>query len=378
MLLNKLKEYVAGNVYPMHMPGHKRNKEHGHGSLPFDFDITEINGFDDMHNPLGILLEIQKLASKLYESKNAFTLVNGSTVGILAAIGAHTKRKDKILIGKNHHWSVDNAVSLFDLNPIYITPGEDEETGLPLSIPPEMVEEALAHDPDIALIVITSPSYEGVVSDVASIAEIAHSKDIPLFVDSAHGAHLGFSKMFPKSAIQAGADIVVMSLHKTLPAMTQCSLLHICTDRANNHATGRMLSMLQTSSPSYVLMASIDGCLHLLENDHVQLFSDYERKLERFGDEIKHLKHLQIPCHQKNISNHFFDFDPGKLVVITKNTKLTGELLLSIMRNEYSIELEKAFPDYALAMTSISDSAEGFDRFAEALLDVDHKLNGSI
>ena len=371
MLIDKLKKYTSTDAYPMHMPGHKRNANMLSACLPYDIDITEIYGFDDLHNPSGILLEIENLAAKLYRSKKVFPLVNGSTVGILAAIGAHTTRGDKILIANQHHWSIDNAAELFGLTPIYISSEIHKPTGVETSIDPACVEKALIDNPDIALVIITSPSYEGVVSDIKSISEIAHKRNIPLFVDSAHGAHLGFSKMFPKSAIQEGADIVVMSLHKTLPALTQCSLLHLCTDRANADKTKKLLSMLQTSSPSYVLMASIDHCLNLLDRDGITLFRDYENNLKHFSDSIMGLKTFSVLCHGKNKKpGSFFAFDPGKLVVITKGTPLSGVAFGNYMRFEHNIEIERACDYYSICMTSICDTSEGFSRFAQILVEL--------
>lgn len=373
MLYDKLKEYAAGGVYPMHMPGHKRNMELLPLGLPYDIDITEIHGFDDLHDAHGILREISELASGLYGSDRAFLLVNGSTVGILAAIGAHTERGDRILATSNCHRSVRNAAALFGLDPVYLTPETDETSGIACSISPEAVDLALKKMPDIKLVVVTSPTYEGVISDIGSIADIVHGRNIPLFVDSAHGAHLGFSPGFPGSAVRAGADIVVMSLHKTLPALTQCSLLHICGAWANAGETARLLSVLQTSSPSYVLLASIDRCLRLLEADGDKLFYGYERNLSRFSNDIMTLKNLSVLCHGSPLTcPDFFAFDPGKLVIVTKNTALSGFMLADILRTEYKIELELANNDFALAMTGICDSTEGFTRLAEALTAIDN------
>ena len=214
------------------------------------------------------------VAAGLYGSRKAFMLVNGSTVGILAAIGAHTERGDKILIADNCHRSVYNAVELFGLDPVYLTPETDETSGVSCSVAPAAVESALKTAHGVKLVVITSPTYEGVISDVWSIAGITHERGIPLLVDEAHGAHLGFSDAFPENATRLGADVVVMSLHKTLPALTQCSLLHICGEFADAGKTARLLSVLQTSSPSYVLLASIDHCLRLLVSDSEKLFCD--------------------------------------------------------------------------------------------------------
>ena len=354
----------------MHMPGHKRNPSFMPSELNCNIDITEIYDFDDLHNSQGVLRDTTRLAAELYGSLDAFLLINGSTVGILAAIGAHTKQGDKILTDNNCHRSVTNAADLFGLDALFVTPDTDEKTGVSCSITPESVEEALKKDITIKLVVITSPSYEGVVSDIKAIAEFTHKAGALLLVDCSHGAHLGFSNEFPESPVSLGADIVVMSLHKTLPALTQCSLLHICSERANTTATKHLLSILQTSSPSYVLMASIDSCLQLLKTDSKRLFNDYGRNLKDFYCKVKAgCKHFSFPD-----SSSFYDYDMGKIVIVTKNTKLSGCGLADILRSKYKIELERTTDDYAIAMTSICDTNEGFHRLADALVKIDLTL----
>lgn len=376
MLLEKLKNYSQGGIYPMHMPGHKRNTGLLSSVLPYDIDITEICGFDDLHDPHGVLLETAELAASLYGSDKAFMLVGGSTVGILAAIGAHTTRGDSILIAGKCHRSVLNAASLFGLTPISIVPKTDEASGVDLSIDPSDVESALNQHTGISLVVATSPSYEGIVNDINAIADAAHKRGIPLLVDSAHGAHLGFSQYFPTGAVRAGADIVVMSLHKTLPALTQCSLLHVSGKLAAPEEIARLLSVLQTSSPSYVLMASIDNCLRFLASGADRLFREYEKNLERFDKEIASLKNLFVLFRGSGkINPCIFAFDPGKLVLVTKNTAITGFELAGILRNEHKIELERACADHALAMTGVCDTSEGFNRLAKALLNVDNEIS---
>jgi len=352
----------------MHMPGHKRNAEFMPALLLHEVDITEIHGFDDLHDPRGILRETAELAATLYGSKKAFLLVNGSTVGILAAIGAHTERGDKILVAGNCHQSVNNAVSLFGLEVILLLPETNKDSGVSCSIDPAEIESALDKDPQIKLVVITSPSYEGVVSDIKSIAEASNRRAIPLLVDSAHGAHLGFSPGFPDSAVSAGADVVVMSLHKTLPAMTQCSLLHVNGKHAATDEIARLLSVLQTSSPSYVLMASIDHCLRMLASEKNRLFRDYERNLKSFSDMVMSLKKLFVLDKTRN---GFFAYDLGKIVIVTKNTALSGFELADILRSSYKIEIERASVEYAIAMTSVCDKTEGFERLAAALREID-------
>ena len=372
MLYDKLMVYTESGMYPMHMPGHKRNADYMPPGLPFDIDITEIHGFDDLHDPQGVLLETTKLAAEVYGSLDAFILVGGSTVGILAAIGAHTKRGDKILAGSNCHRSTPNAAELFGLELVYVEPGVDRASGVPRSIKPSAIESALESDPDIKLVIITSPTYEGVVSDVAAIADVVHGAGIPLVVDSAHGAHLGFSNAFPQSAIALGADVVVVSLHKTLSALTQSSLLHVCSERADTAKIKRLLSILQTSSPSYILMASIDHCLRQLKSDKDKLFSDYERNLAFFSNRVMDVYNLVILYHGRDsLHSGFFDFDTGKIVVVTKNTALSGMALSYILRDEYMVEVERVYSNYLIAMTSICDRPEGIVRLADALCAID-------
>ena len=375
MLYDKLEKYAKSGSYPMHMPGHKRNAELLPIGLPYDIDISEIFGFDNMHDPQGLLKELAELAAELYGSTLAFPLINGSTAGIMAAIGAHAKHGEKILLARNCHISAYNAMTLFGLSPVYILPETENEIGIAGSIDPMSVKSVLESNPDIKLIVITSPTYEGIISDVASIAAIAHESCVPVLVDSAHGAHLGFSGGFPESAVKAGADLVVMSLHKTLPALTQCALLHICSERADANEVARLLSVFQTSSPSYVLLASIDSCLRLLVSEGSRLFREYEDRLNRFSREVAFLEKLSIfPMSNENTQPAFpafYERDPSKIVIATNKTMLNGSMLSDQLRFEHRIEIEMACAEYALAMTSICDTREGFARLAEALLEID-------
>ena len=375
MLLKKLKNYSEGKTYPMHMPGHKRNSDLLTTDLPHNIDLTEIDGFDDLHNPQGILLETAELAAELYNSREAFLLVNGATVGVLAAIGAHTNRGDKILAFDNCHVSTPNAAELFGLDIVYLPTDIDKTSDIPCSITPQAVENILRQQSDIKLIILTSPTYEGVVSDVCSISKIAHKYGALLIVDAAHGAHFGFFAEFPENPTTLGADVVIVSLHKTLPALTQCSLLHICGNRADAEKTKHLLSVLQTTSPSYVLMASIDYCINLLKTDKDALFLKYTQELESFGKSIKGIKKLRVLCHGKDTMHPgFFDFDIGKIVIVTKDAGLSGAEMASILRSEYKIEIERVCDNYVIAMTSICDTSEGFNRLADAICEIDAGL----
>ena len=266
MLYDKLKSYKDSGIYPFHMPGHKRNDILNDGLLPYEIDLTEIEGFDNLHNACGCIREIEKKAEKLYRVNRAFLLVNGSTGGILSSIRAMTNFGDKIIVTRNCHKSVYNAIELCGLNPEYILPEYDENNGVFTSVSPHKLEELLRENPDTKLVVITSPTYEGVVSDIKAIADICHKNGAMLFVDEAHGAHFPFSEKFPSEAVRCGADVAVVSLHKTLPSFTQTALL--LTD--NSELSDKLqenLSVFETSSPSYILMSAIENCLDYISEN---------------------------------------------------------------------------------------------------------------
>ena len=264
-LYDRLKEYGRSDYYGFHMPGHKRNLTLLGEAFPYGIDITEIDGFDDLHHAEGILKSAQERAARVYHGEETHFLINGSSVGILSAIAGVTRRGDTILVARNCHKSVYHAIEMNGLNPVYLTPGFHTSVQMNTEISPQAVRKALTENPKIRAVVIVSPTYDGVVSDVEAIAEAVHEKGIPIIVDEAHGAHFGFHPYFPENANKKGADIVIHSLHKTLPSLTQTALLHMNGNFVNRGKVRRYLHMLQSSSPSYVLMASIDFCVDLLE-----------------------------------------------------------------------------------------------------------------
>lgn len=232
-LYKELEAYGKSDFYPFHMPGHKRNPEFVDGVFPFERDITEISGFDNLHHPEGIIKEAQEAAACLYGTKKCLFSVNGSTAALQAAISACVQKGGKILMARNCHKAVYHTLYLRDIQPVYIYPQSDPKLGINGGISPTRVERYLEENQDVEAVLITSPTYDGVVSDVKNIAHAAHKFGIPLIVDEAHGAHLRFSDYFPDSAVELGADIVVQSFHKTLPSMTQTAVLHVCSSRTD-------------------------------------------------------------------------------------------------------------------------------------------------
>ncbi|MDY6328336.1 MAG: aminotransferase class I/II-fold pyridoxal phosphate-dependent enzyme [Lachnospiraceae bacterium] len=371
-LYKNLIEYSNGDYYPFHMPGHKRNIEDG--VSPFSYDITEIDGFDNLHNPQGILKIAMEEAADFYGTDKTYYLVNGSTCGLLSAICGVTSRGDKILVARNCHKAVYNAIYLNELTPVYINPEYIEMYGINGGISPEVVRYELSENPDIKAVIITSPTYEGVVSDVQRIAEIVHKRGIPLIVDEAHGAHFGLHTGFPQSAVKSGADIVIQSVHKTLPSLTQTALLHIRSDIVNVSEVERFLHIYQSSSPSYVLMSSIDECINKLKSDGLFLFEPYVKRLEVMLTHEKQLTHLKIVGREIVGKNAVYDLDPSKIVISVRGTSYTGSRLYKEMLEKYHLQLEMASGDYAIAMTSPMDTEDGLLRLFMAMVEIDRDM----
>ena len=365
-IYDKLVNYSESDYYGFHMPGHKRNKNIINCRLPYEIDITEIEGFDDLHHAKDLLLDAQKRAADVYHADETCFLINGSTSGLLSAIMGSTSKGDRILVARNCHKSVYHAIYMNELRPVYLYPGFLDEVELNGQILVEDIENAIEKYDDIKAVVITSPTYDGVVSDVKRIAEVLHEKKIPLIVDEAHGAHFGFHPYFPQSANVLGADIVINSLHKTLPALTQCAVIHMNGPYADRKNVRKYLHILQTSSPSYILMASMDNCIRLLQDHGRECFDQYVSLLDQTRERLKGLKHMRMV--------ETSEFDKSKILISVNHTDMTGKELYEVLLEKYHLQMEMSAGTYILAMTSIGDTKEGMDRLVNALYEIDSQL----
>lgn len=397
-LLERLTEYAGSDAYPFHMPGHKRREIPdgipGGFPDPYGIDITEIDGFDNLHHAEGILKDAMDEAAAIYGTDRSWYLVNGSTCGILSAVFATTENGGKILTARNCHKAVYHAICLNRLEAEYLYPEEITEFGINGGIRAEDVRKALEKDAmrcagnsgdvrgkitKIQAVLITSPTYEGVVSDIRAIADAAHEYGIPLIVDEAHGAHLEYADQchsFPKSALEYGADIVIQSLHKTLPCFTQTAILHVKGKLVDQDRISRYLSMFQTSSPSYLFMAGMERCIRYMDGDGRNEMIRYEKRLERFMERMEGLQVLEVL--DREICGKYrtvAGWDPSKIVVSTMRAEdFHGEELAETLRRKYHLEMEMTAPEYVIAMTSLMDTEEGFERLGTALLEIDGVL----
>lgn len=373
-----MKDYLnkyADTIYPFHMPGHKLGRLAPLvGQNLYKIDTTEVEGTDDLFQASGIIKGAQDCARTLYGTIETFLLINGSSCGILSAISACSRQESKILMARNSHKSVYNGVLLNRLEPIYLYPEYIKNYKLFGGIDAQQVEIALSRDPDISFVVITSPTYEGFTSDIKAISAITKKYDKLLIVDEAHGAHFNFSTYFPESAIECGADIVIHSLHKTLPAFTQSALLHVNTARVDIEKIKMYLEIYQTSSPSYLLMSGIDQCLSLLEEKGDELFHSYTKALSRFRDKIQSLEFIHLV--DKEILKHtrIKDMDESKLLFVGKKAPINGKQIDRILREHFQIQVEMATRESFLALTSIADGEDAFELLYRALKVLDQAI----
>ena len=390
LLINRLKAYKDSRIYPFHMPGHKRLQlggikgETARSGMdfpnPFFVDITEVEGFDNLHHAQGILKQSMEWAARVYGADRTWYLINGSTCGILASVCGCTRPGGHILMSRNCHKAAYHAAYINHLRTSYVYPQDLPGLGLQGGILPEDVEKALEEHRDIQAVFIVSPTYDGVVSDVSKIADIVHRKGIPLIVDEAHGAHFRFGKWFPDSALDMGADAVIQSVHKTLPSLTQTALLHIKGNYVNSRNIERYLSIFQSSSPSYVFMASIENSIFVMdrmqrERDSVQM-KEYEAHLMDLRRRLASMKNLRLVDRDIVGMGGVWDLDVSKIVVSTRGTALSGADLSSILREKYHLEMEMCGADYVTAITTVFDSPEGLQRLGDSLEEIDADITG--
>lgn len=369
--MESLFKLLEGNgkseYYPYHMPGHKRRLN---GELPIEVmetDITEIDDFDNLHNATGILQEAQKRASHLYGSRETFFLINGSTCGILSAISAAVPEGGRLLMARHCHKAAYHGVYLRHICVDYLYPNLIEGTTIADAITPAQVKQAMEENTYDAVLIV-SPTYEGRISNIEEIAKVVHEKGSILIVDEAHGAHLGFSSEFSKGSVSLGADLVIHSVHKTLPSLTQTALLHLNDHRVDEEKIRRFLRIYQSSSPSYLLMAGIDNCLRLVEEQGDRLFETFASRYFQMMEELSSCEKLRFLQPSLGLQ------DIGKLVILTGETDITGKELYDILRTTYQLQLEMAGGEYAIAMFTVSDTEEGFARMTKALLELDTSL----
>lgn len=379
-LFEALRDYLRKNMAPFHTPGHKQ----GNGIDPefldlvgkniFGIDLTELPEVDNLHDPDGVIKEAHELAADAYGADYSFFQVNGSTGGNNAMIMSVCDPGDKIIIPRNAHKSVIGGIILSGAVPIYVQPVWDIELGIAHGITPDGVEEALKNHPEAKGVLVVNPTYYGSTTDIKQIVQICHRYGKPCLVDEAHGPHLKFHPYLPISALEAGADMVIQSTHKIISGMTQSSILHIKEGLVNVKRVRNVLQILQTTSPSYVLMASLDVArrqMYLYGYELLDRTIKLAQTARKLLNQIPGIKCFgKEKCGRKGL----FDLDVTKLTINVSDLGISGFEFIDRLNEEYNIQSEMATLTNALEIVSIGNTEEDIDRLVFAIKDLSEKI----
>lgn len=398
-LYDAVRRYTGSQPTVFHMPGHKLGKGIPAGYLKeiASLDVTEIPGTDNLHYPEGAVKDAQELAARAFGADKTFFLVNGSTCGIQAMIMAVCNPGGKLIVGRDCHKSVINGMILAGVKPVYLKPGFDRNFGISTVIAPPDLRKAVEENPDATGVLITRPNYYGVCSDIKEIVEIVHKHNKALMVDEAHGAHLKFSGRLPVCAMEAGADICVQSAHKTLPAFTQGSYLHVKSKSIDIEKLGYFLRMLQTSSPSYIIMSFLDIARHIMEKDGGALI---DRLLDNIawledaiggnsgnsgrgndddgngignGDESSADNGTGRRLQMLSLNNYDGSAqDRTRVVINVKNVGITGFQAAKMLRDRFNIQVDMSDLYNIVCITSIADRKRDFKKLYSSLAQIAH------
>lgn len=368
--LNKM----AGTL-PMHMPGHKRNPCWGSAVSRlsrqgmFNIDFTEVPGLDDLHAPEEAIAEAQKLAAECFGAKHTYFLVNGASVGIMAAILACCGEGEKVLVPRNAHRCVYEGLVLSGAVPVYFQPGYHPGLRVPLSPIKEQVLELIDREQPVALIMV-NPTYHGAACDL-SLIECAREKGLITIVDEAHGSHFIFDERLPKSALTRGADVVVHSTHKTLGSLTQTGLLHLGTNRINPQAMSEALSLLQTTSPSYVLMASLDTMRADLAEEGPRVVGRAVDLATRLRAAIPKIPGFSLADVDNGVDKSL-GYDCTKIML--QSSLMNGFELGEALRSDFCIYPELEEEAFVLLMLTVGDTAHSIGTLIQALENISRRF----
>jgi arginine decarboxylase len=374
-LFDAMKEYERKNITPFDVPGHKRGKALSEftsyfGDKIMSIDVNSSKPLDNLANPIGVIKEAEELMSELFNATSAFFLVNGTTSGIQAMIMATCNPGEKIILPRNVHRSAINGLILADAIPVYIEPTINEELGISFNVNIDLVKETIINNLDAKAILITNPTYYGFATDLKEIVSFAHKHNMLVLVDEAHGTHLQFNEDLPLSAMNANADISAISLHKTGGSLTQSSVLLIKSNSIDKYHVKTILNVMQTTSASYLLMASLDVArknLALNGKCNIQKTIDLARYARK---KINTIDGLYSFSKELLGDKSIYGFDETKLAIKVNDIGLTGLEVYDKLRDEYNIQVEFGDAYHILAVISLGDDKLSIDILINALKDI--------
>jgi len=368
-LYEAVRKYASANPVPFHMPGHKlgRGFPKDVGREMLSLDVTEIPGMDNLHAPEGVIREAQELAAKAFCAEKTYFLVNGSSGGIHAIVMALCKPGDKLIVARDCHKSVIGAMILAGVEPVYVMPEFIDDFAITGTVDALNLTRAIELNPDAVGVLITRPNYYGICSDIESIARTVHAHGMILMVDEAHGAHLCFSDCLPKSAMEAGADICVQSAHKTLPAITQGAYLHVKSGKVDIERLEFFLDLLQTTSPSYIIMSMLDVARCIMAEKGTGLLNNLLNGINSLATLIDGYTGIRL-LKEKDVSGG--SLDRTRIVINLKEFGRTGYETEAILRNDYNIQVEMSDFYNIVCIATIADGAAELEYLGKSLADL--------
>lgn len=375
-LFTGLLEHAKRNPLQFHIPGHKRgagmNPEFRDflGRNALSIDLINIAPLDDLHNPQGIIKEAQELAAEAFGADHTFFSVQGTSGAIMAMVMSVVGPGDKIIVPRNVHKSVITALILAGATPVFIHPVMDETLGIAHGITTASVQRALEQHPDAKAVLVINPTYFGVAANLREIVMVAHSYGVPVLVDEAHGAHIHFHEELPMSAMEAGADMSATSLHKLGGSLTQSSILNVREGRVNPQRVQAILSMLTTTSTSYLLLASLDAARKQLAL-HGREMNEKALRLARWAREaLNQIPGIYCFGDERVGEEAIYDYDPTKLTIHVRELGITGYEAEKWLRDVHNIEVELSDLYNVLCFITAGDSEETVEALVAAIRDL--------
>ncbi|PWM44164.1 MAG: arginine decarboxylase [Clostridiales bacterium] len=373
-IFEALEDFKTKCVVPFDVPGHKRgrgNKDllHFLGEKCLTVDVNSMKPLDNLCHPTGVIKESEELAAEAFGAKNAFFMVGGTTSSVQAMILSSVKRNDKIILPRNVHRSVINALILCGAVPVYINPQTNDRLGISLGMSVSDVENAIKQNPDAKAIFVNNPTYYGICSDLKTITELTHKNNMLLLADEAHGTHLYFGEHMPISAMAAGADMASVSMHKSGGSLTQSSFL-LCGKNVNSDYVRQIINLTQTTSGSYLLLSSLDISRRNLALSGKEIFGKVTELTNYAREEINSIDDYYAFGKELINGDSIFDFDLTKLSVNTLNLGLAGIEVYDILRDEYDIQIEFGDLGNILAYISVGDNYKNIERLISALSEI--------
>ena len=369
-----LEKFRKKRVVPFDVPGHKRgrgNKELKDflGETCVGIDVNSMKPLDNLCHPVSVIKEAEQLAAEAFGAAHAFLMVGGTTSAVQSMLLAVCKRGDKIILPRNVHRSVINALVLCGAVPVYVNPDVDQKLGIALGMKVSQVEEAIKENPDAVAIFVNNPTYYGICSDIRSIVKLAHDNDMYVLADEAHGTHFYFGENLPIDAISAGADMAAVSMHKSGGSLTQSSILLIGKEMHEGYVR-QIINLTQTTSASYLLLSSLDISRRNLALRGKEIFAQVMDLAEYARKEISNIGGYY--AYSSDMINHdsIYDFDKTKLSIYTLDIGLAGIEVYDKLRDEYDIQIEFGDMGNILAYLSIGDRKQDIERLASSLAEI--------